>query len=180
MVKESPMHRRGTRARHFLLDVTPLRTQPGSALRVQRSGPLPGLRLSASAVPDGADVAVDAHLAWASEDVVVTATIRAPWSGSCRRCLGEASGEVVAEVREVYEPTSDGEETYALEGSQVDLEPLVRDAVLLGLPPAPLCDEGCRGLCPVCGANRNEARCSCDASPPDPRWAALDALRDQL
>ncbi len=60
----------------------------------------------------------------------------------------------------------------------VDLAPLVRDAVLLGLPPAPLCEEGCLGLCPVCGANRNEARCSCDASPPDPRWAALDALRD--
>ena len=121
---------------------------------------------------------VDAELAWASDDVVVTATIRAPWSGSCRRCLGETVGEVTARVREVYEVRSDGEETYALDGSLVDLVPLVRDAVLLGLPPAPLCEEGCLGLCPVCGANRNEVRCICDVSPPDPRWTALDALRD--
>jgi len=165
-------------SREFAVDVTPLRKQPGSVLRVQRAGRLPGLRLSASSVADSDEVAVDAELAWASEDVVVTATVRAPWSGQCRRCLGEAAGEITADVREVYEPSSDGEETYALEGSQVDLAPLVRDAVLLGLPPAPLCDEGCQGLCPVCGANRNEARCGCDDSPPDPRWAALDALRD--
>lgn len=166
------------RGSEFFVDVTPLRKQPGSVLRVQRSGRLPGLRLSAAAVPEGDEVAVDAELAWASDDVVVTATVRAAWSGSCRRCLGEAVGELTAKVREVYEPVSDGEETYALDGSRLDLAPLVRDAVLLGLPPAPLCMEGCLGLCPVCGANRNEARCSCDVSPPDPRWAALDALRE--
>ncbi len=162
----------------FMVDVTPLRKLPGSVLRVQRVGRLPGLGLSAVAVADGDEVAVDAELAWASDDVVVTASLRAPWSGQCRRCLGDAAGEVTARVREVYETSSDGEETYRLEGSRVDLSPLVRDAVLLGLPPAPLCHEGCRGLCPVCGANRNEARCSCDVSPPDPRWSALDALRD--
>ncbi len=176
MVKGPPMH--GGTHSDLLVDITPLRKKPGSVLRVQRAGRVSGLRLSAAAVPEAAEVSVDAELAWASEDVVVTATVRAPWSGLCRRCLGTAAGEVRAEVREVYEPSSNGEETYALDGSQVDLAPLVRDAVLLGLPPAPLCDEGCQGLCPVCGANRNETRCSCDASPPDPRWAALDALRD--
>ncbi len=167
--------RKGT---HFLVDVTALRKVPGSVLRVQAAGPVPDLRLSAAGVAEGDDVVVEADLAWASDDVVVSATVRAPWSGSCRRCLGDAVGEVVTKVREVYEPSSDGVETYALSGSQVDLGPLVRDAVLLGLPPAPLCKEGCLGLCPVCGANRNEARCSCDVSPPDLRWAALDALRD--
>jgi uncharacterized protein len=166
------------KASQFVVDVTPLRRVPGSVLRVQRSGPVPGLELTATAVPAGADVSVDAELAWASEDVVVTATVRAPWLGQCRRCLSDATGEIETKVREVYEEVSDGEETYALEGSRVDLVPLVRDAVLLGLPPAPLCHEGCRGLCPVCGANRNEVRCSCETSPPDPRWAALDALRD--
>ena len=161
----------------FVVDVTPLRKQPGSVLRASRSGRLPGLGLSAAAVAEGVEVAVAAQLAWASDDVVVTATIQAPWVGECRRCLGIAAGEVTTKVREVYEPSSDGEETYPLHGSQVDLAPLVRDAVLLGLPPAPLCNEGCRGLCPVCGANRNENPCGCETSPPDPRWAALDALR---
>jgi len=167
------------KADDFVIDVTPLRKLPGSVLSVRRAGRLAGLRLSAVAVPEGDEVAVDAELAWASNDVVVvTANVRAPWSGQCRRCLGDAVGEVTASVREVYEPSSDGEETYALDGSRVDLAPLVRDAVILGLPPAPLCEEGCQGLCPVCGANRNEVRCSCDVSPPDSRWAALDAFRD--
>jgi len=162
----------------FVVDVTPLQKQPGSVLRACRSGSLPGLGLSAVAVAEGEEVAVDAQLAWASDDVVVTATVQAPWVGECRRCLGTAFGLISTWVREVYEPSSDGEETYPLQGSRVDLAPLVRDAVLLGLPPAPLCDEGCQGLCPVCGANRNETPCGCETSLPDPRWAALDALRD--
>ena len=161
----------------FLVDVTPLRKTPGSVLRVQRAGALDGLRLSEVGVPAGAEVAVDAELAWASDDVVVTATVRAPWEGTCRRCLEPATGDLVAQVREVYEKDSDGEETYALDGPRVDLAPLVRDAVLLGLPPAPLCEEGCGGLCPTCGANRSEGDCGCDASPRDPRWAALDDLQ---
>ncbi len=162
----------------FVVDVTPLRKQPGSVLRASRSGSLPGLCLSTVSVPDSHPVGVEADLAWASDGVLVTATVRAQWVGQCRRCLGDAAGEVGTQVREVYEPSSDGEETYPLNGSRVDLAPLVRDAVLLGLPPAPLCDEGCQGLCPVCGVNRNETRCGCETSPSDPRWAALDALRD--
>jgi len=135
----------------FLVDVTPLRKLPGSVMAVHRAGRLSGLALSAVAVPEGDEVAVDAELAWASDDVVVTATVRAGWSGQCRRCLGDAVGEVTARVREVYEPASDGEETYALNGSRVDLAPLVRDAVILGLPPAPSVTRGVRGFAPSAG-----------------------------
>ena len=52
----------------------------------------------------------------------------------------------------------------------------MRDAIVLELPMAPLCREDCRGLCPQCGADRNEAECGCVA-PRDPRWANLDVLR---
>jgi uncharacterized protein len=52
----------------------------------------------------------------------------------------------------------------------------VRDAIVLELPMAPLCRDDCRGLCPQCGADRNEADCGCVA-PADPRWANLDVLR---
>ncbi len=58
----------------------------------------------------------------------------------------------------------------------IDLGPLVRDAVVLELPMAPLCRDDCAGLCPQCGANRNEGDCGCVA-PRDPRWANLDVLR---
>jgi uncharacterized protein len=82
-------------------------------------------------------------------------------------------------VRELYEPGSDGEETYPLYGDQLDLALLARDAVVLELPQVPLCREDCQGLCPYCGANRNEIDCGHDLVPTDPRWAALDALRTE-
>ena len=70
------------------------------------------------------------------------------------------------------------EETYPLKGEMLDLQPLVRDALLLELPLAPLCSEDCQGLCPTCGADLNDGPCSCDHAPADPRWAALDLLKD--
>jgi uncharacterized protein len=161
----------------FVVDIQRLKKVPGSVIHEDRSGSLAGLRVLDVRVPDDGEIVVSADLSWAQEDVVVTATVRTSWVAECRRCLKPTSGEVVAEVREVYEPKSDQEETYALNGSQVDLEPLVRDAVLLGLPPAPLCKEDCRGLCPTCGADLNDGPCGCESTPADPRWAALDALK---
>ena len=79
-------------------------------------------------------------------------------------------------MRELYTDDGDGEETYPLVDHEVDLEPLVRDAVLLELPLAPLCRADCQGLCPFCGVNRNDEACGCEA-PADPRWSALDVLR---
>jgi uncharacterized protein len=162
----------------FAIDIQPLKKVPGSAMQVQRTGTLEGLEVTDVRVPADEPITVDAHLAWAQEDVVVTATVRTRWVCECRRCLRPASGAIAVDVREVYEPKSDQEETYALSGSQVDLEPLVRDAVLLGLPAAPLCQEGCQGLCPTCGTDLNEGTCDCESSPSDPRWSALDALRE--
>jgi uncharacterized protein len=68
------------------------------------------------------------------------------------------------------------DELYPIVDDTIDLGPLVRDAIVLELPMAPLCREDCRGLCPQCGADRNEGDCSC-AAPKDPRWANLDVLR---
>ena len=119
-----------------------------------------------------ADVTVEAVVGGVS----VTGTVRAPWVGVCRRCLGEASGELRVPVRELSTEDGDGDETYPLVAEVVDLEPMAHDAVLLELPQAPLCRADCLGLCPDCGADRNVEACS-GKSPADPRWSALGALR---
>jgi uncharacterized protein len=160
----------------FLVHVLQLRRQPGNRRGEHRRGPLPGLQVSASRVPAGGQVEVDAQLESVHNGVVVTADVEAPWEGECRRCLRPVSGELHSHVRELYEQDSDGEETYPLHGDQLDLAPLARDAVLLELPQAPLCIEDCLGLCPECGANRNEGDCGHVIRNIDPRWAALDAL----
>ena len=161
----------------FLVNVATLRRE--GPRHEHREGPLDGLGVTGSHVPAGADVAVDAVLEPVTGGVMVHATVTAPWEGECRRCLGSAAGRVDAEVRELYEPHSAGEDTYSLSGDELDLEPLARDAVLLELPQTPLCSEGCRGLCPTCGADLNRVSCGCPPAGGDPRWAALDSLHDQ-
>jgi uncharacterized protein len=162
-------------SRPFVVGVASLaRTGPR---REHRSGVVEDLASSVSAVAPGADVDVDVLLEPVHGGVMVSGTVGSRWAGECRRCLGRAEGPIRAEVRELYEDASDGQETYALSGDQLDLEPLARDAVLLELPQAPLCREGCPGLCPTCGADLNEGACGCPPADRDPRWAGLDPLR---
>ena len=166
-------------ARPWIVHVTPLLRAPGSRREEHVRGPVEGAIGSASIVPVDEDVAADLVLESLNGGAVMAAgTIDSPWAGECVRCLGPAGGRLSLAVREIYEPGSDAEETYPLHGDQIDLEPLVRDAVLLELPLAPLCADDCQGLCPVCGVNRNQTSCTCAAEARDPRWSALDQLKD--
>lgn len=161
--------------RPFLVAVTAI-LRTGSPERVRRAGIIDDLYVSGSAVPPSAEVAVDLTLAPVGRAIEARGTVRAPWVGECRRCLRSVESEVFVGVVELFEEEPVAEETYPLVGGRVDLEPLAREAVVLELPQAPLCREGCLGLCPVCGADLNEVACGCEA-PTDPRWAVLDQLR---
>lgn len=64
-------------------------------------------------------------------------------------------------------------------GKVIDLDPLIREQLVLSLPAYPVCREDCKGLCPVCGGNLNERECGCDRHVPDPRWAGLKNIKLQ-
>jgi uncharacterized protein len=157
--------------------VADLLRHPGERRHLSLTGALAGAGGSAAAVASEARAELILE-SLPGDTLLASGTVDAEWSGECRRCLGPASGSVRAEVRELFEPGSDEEETYLLRGDQIDVEPLVRDAVLLELPLAPLCREACQGLCPECGANRNDDDCGHKPDTRDPRWAALDQLKD--
>jgi len=164
----------------FLIPITSLRRHPGARRDEQRSGRLGVLSVAGSQLPAEAEVDVSVTLEVAVGGIAVTGVVSGPWRGECRRCLHPVEGLVAAEVRELYRPAGadeDEEETYLLGLDHLDLRPLARDAILLELPLAPLCRSDCAGLCPVCGADRNQSDCACEAAPVDPRWAALDVLR---
>jgi uncharacterized metal-binding protein YceD (DUF177 family) len=91
-----------------------------------------------------------------------------------------ARGMPVRPAAAASEHTSLETETEPIVGDQIDFTLLVREAVLLAVPDAPLCRADCPGLCPQCGADRASTTCSCVVETRDPRWAALDALRGQL
>ncbi len=83
-------------------------------------------------------------------------TISAPWEAACSRCLVPVGGELAVRVGELYERQPLEGETYLLgEDDVIDLEPLIRDALLLELPAVPLCRPDCKGLCATCGIDHN-------------------------
>ncbi len=162
----------------FVVGIGALRNAADARRAERRAGVIPDLKVSGSAVPEGGEVVVDVVIELVPGAAIARGTVGAPWAGECRRCLGDAHGTVRAEVWEVFEEQHDPEQTYPLHGDQLDLEPMARDAVLLELPLAPLCKLECQGLCPTCGVDRNVGHCECEPGTGDPRWAALDVLRD--
>jgi uncharacterized protein len=169
----------------FIVHVARLRHNPGLVLHEVRRGPVElagpldelGIDPWRSVVPVGAEAEADITLRAFSGGIEAVGTVRAPWVGICRRCTAAVDGDLSIPVHERFGQVEGAEdEMYPITDDTIDLGPLVRDAIVLELPMAPLCREDCRGLCPQCGADRNEGECDCVA-PPDPRWANLDVLR---
>jgi len=165
--------------RPFTVNVAALVHRPGARRQERVSGPITGLVVLGTAVPEGADVVVDTLLEWVSDGLLATGTARAPWVGECRRCLRPVHGELAVEFCELFEESPREGESYKLRLDAIDLTPLARETILLDLPLAPVCAVDCRGLCPTCGTDLNQQPCSCAESSGDPRWAALDVLRGE-
>lgn len=153
-----------------------LRRRPGTQREVQVNTALPGLAISSAQVPDSADLVVDGMLEAIEGAVTLSGTVTAPWTGECRRCLEPVVGTLEVVLSEVFEPHPVDGETYPIEGDEVDLEPVVRDGVLLSLPLAPLCRPDCAGPAPEEFPALVEDG-EPDEAAPDPRWAALDQLK---
>lgn len=98
---------------------------------------------------------------------------------ACSRCLTDLEEELIMPFHERFTQRAelirqeDEENTHLAAEPKVDLRPFVEEAVWLALPYAPVCRDDCQGLCPECGTNRNEQRCSCTGEKLDPRLAGL-------
>jgi len=149
---------------------------PGNARPVTLTARLDDLSGVAAEVVPGSPIEVDLVLERVPEGIVVRGTLTATWGAACSRCLEPVSGEISVHVDELFETEPLEGETYKLDEDVIDLEPMVRDALLLELPLAPLCAADCAGLCATCGVNRNLTRCDCVTQEIDPRWAALRSL----
>ncbi len=111
---------------------------------------------------------------------------------SCNRCLKpiveQAKSDVELMILVEHGPEAGGEHALHeqdlgilyLQDELLETDPILIEQLQLNIPMKPLCREDCRGLCPICGADRNAGTCQCEESTPDPRWAALAALKDRL
>jgi uncharacterized protein len=133
-------------------------------------------------VPEGSPVELDLRLEAVMEGVLVTGTARAVLEGECARCLEPITDEIEVRFQELFvyddlDVDPDEElEVSTLRHDLVDLEPLLRDAVVLALPVQPLCQDDCHGLCPECGARLADDPDHGHDARVDPRWAALSGL----
>ncbi|MFI0897800.1 YceD family protein [Streptomyces sp. NPDC020983] len=178
-----------------MFDTHELGRRPGAMKKVSRSVPAPvdlGIR-DVIGVPEGATIDLDLRLESVMEGVLVSGTAHATARGECVRCLEPVERELDADIQEMFsypdadtrtarrdEAGADAEadeddDMPVLEDDLFDLEPVLRDAVVLALPMQPVCREDCPGLCPTCGArladdpgHHHEAT--------DIRWAALRDL----
>jgi uncharacterized protein len=138
-------------------------------------------------VPPGADLELEVQLEGVAEGVLVTASVMAPLVGECARCLEPFTSSTQVRFQELFAPDSaesadvdeqDGEASYPLDGSgQLDLEPALRDAVVLELPLSPLCEDDCKGLCPECGVRLADAEPGHEHEQRGAMWAALQDYR---
>jgi uncharacterized protein len=122
-------------------------------------------------------------------EVRLRGSITARAEVDCDRCLGAVSVPIETEFDVSLIPASEylerqtaelQEEDLLLsvyEGDSVDVNEIVREQILLALPARALCREECKGLCPVCGIDKNSNACACEDKETDPRWAALKDLR---
>lgn len=126
---------------------------------------------------------VDLLLMRDGDDVVVTGRLEARVPQHCSRCLEPFVLRVTPAVHARHVPAAapgaehelgaDDLETDVYHAGQVDLTALLETETTLALPMKALCKPDCRGLCPVCGGNRNVTACACQARADDPRWAKL-------
>ena len=168
-----------------------LRRRSQNPYEIVRIAILEELGVGSSRVVDG-HVNVNLTLEAQGREVVAIGTLQAAWVGECRRCLSSMSGDLDLAVREVFAEDKNGGanrgsrdssqevDRYLLGAESWDLEPMVRDAVLLALPLTPLCSSDCSGPAPERFPAGKLADIGSIGEAPvgDPRWAALDALRE--
>ncbi len=121
-------------------------------------------------------------------EVRIQGRYKVEMEAECDRCLGHASftldnpfdlfyRPVAAIAREEEVAIDEGEaEIGFYQGGGMELEDILREQILLALPMQRVCSEACKGICPVCGKNRNETSCDCHVEPADDRWGALRNL----
>jgi uncharacterized protein len=165
----------------FVVNTHDVGRRPGSMRKLELSVPAPAdLGTELLGVPKGSPVSVELRLEAVMEGVLASGRARASLAGECARCLEPFDDEIDVEFQELYvypESEAEDDEAGRLDGELLDLEPAIRDAVVLALPFQPVCQPDCPGLCLECGARLLDDPGHAHDEDIDPRWAALSALK---
>jgi uncharacterized protein len=166
------------------LDVRELRIRSGEQFRDTRAVRLEPFTLGGQRYePIPAEPEVDLAVTRASSGLLFELTLAPRLEGPCFRCLENATLELLLRARE-YHAASPGDQeelvSHYVADDRLDLSGWARDTLALALPDKILCRSDCAGLCPTCGRDLNLEPHEHDEATADPRWAALEELRERL
>lgn len=167
--------------RESTISVAEILGRPGEYRDVQVAQPVEGLEVALAHLGPR-PLAGLLRLESVIEGILVTGSVAGRVDLECARCLKGFTAPLEVEICELY--TAAGHEAeadaYRVQGSDIDLEPMLRDAAGQALPLNPLCRTDCAGLCARCGKDLNDGACGCVEEETDPRWDALAELRAKL
>lgn len=179
----SPSERPLDRRNPLVIETHDLGRQAGAMRDLRVDVPAPdGMGIGVIGVLPSSPITLDLRLESVVDGVLVSGTATVVVAGECGRCLDPIEWELDIDIQELYlypGTHSDDDEASRIVGEALDLEPLIRDEVVLELPFMPLCREDCAGLCPTCGANLNANPEHNHGPATDPRWGELAAWHDQ-
>jgi uncharacterized protein len=168
---------RSADARTLTVDIHDLPRRPGEFKHLDLVASAPDdMAVGLIAVPSGRPIRLDLTVEAVGEGVLVSGRAETEATGQCARCLTSFDQAVDVRFQELFVypgRESDDEEVSRIVGETIDLEPVVRDAIVLDLPLAPLCEDDCLGLCADCGANLNDDPSHNHGPTTDGRWAGL-------
>lgn len=149
--------------------VIEVRDIPPGGLRIEGELEADELDLAMEAASPAGALKYDLRAEVVSNQLLVSGTLDIPVEFSCARCLKQF-------VLTVHVGGYGFNAAVTEEGQAIDLTASVREDIIMALPVKPLCTQECKGICPRCGANLNQERCSCPPRSSEQRWEALDDI----
>lgn len=160
----------------FLVNVATIIRKPGSMRELELDARLPDrIGEGIAKLEQGSALEVDVRLEVLHDGILATGTARGAMTAECVRCLDPIDEDLEVEFTELFAYARDEAFEYEVHDDTVDLEPPIRDAVVLALPFQPVCTPDCLGLDPATGEKLTEPLPEPDEDV-DPRWAALEQL----
>ncbi len=146
----------------MLLDVSRAIKDPGQAYPFEAGADIEPMTVLDDPVRF-TNVRLAGQLVGTGEAVRVSASVEADVESRCALCLEPVKEHLKAGIDALFarEPDPEDPDQFPLEGYKIETDGIAREALLLELPMRFLCSESCKGICPVCGTNRNIAPCTC-------------------
>lgn len=163
------------------IDVRDLVGRSGASKSEQVSGTIDDLATELAGISEDTPVTGELILESLEEGILASGRLQGSLSLRCARCLKEFEQGFTIELRELFVPfPHEDSDEYPLDPEGfLDPDQMMRDAIGVELPFAPVCRPDCRGLCARCGGDLNLGECTCTDSEIDPRWDGLEALLEE-